>query len=99
MLVLLPNAPPFPGDSRSQFDLIYSTRGHIAKQAHGRKTLRFVAQNQAFYLKTHEGIGWAEIFKNLLQFKRPVLGAEVEWNALHIVRALGINTVTPVGYG
>lgn len=99
MVILLPNAPLHPEDSRSGFDAIFSTPGEIAKQASNRKTLRFIAQSRAFYLKTHEGIGWAEIFKNLLQFKTPVLGAEVEWTALHTVRALGINTVTPAGYG
>ncbi len=99
MLWLLPNAPRWPDGPRSQFEEIVSTSGEVAKQAGNRTTLRFLAHGRAFFLKIHTGIGWREIFKNLLIGKMPVLGAGVEWTALHAVRALGIHTVTPAGYG
>jgi heptose I phosphotransferase len=79
--------------------VICSTSGEVAKQAGNRKTLRFQTQDRAFYLKIHAGIGWREIFKNLVMCKMPVFGAGVEWAALHTVRALGVHTVTPAGYG
>lgn len=64
-----------------------------------RKTLRFVAGSNAYFIKIHTGVGWQEIFKNLLQGQLPVLGARNEYIALERLNELGVETMTVAGYG
>ncbi len=45
------------------------------------RTLRTEVAGHGFFVKIHRGIGWGEIFKNLLTAKLPVLGAGQEWRA------------------
>lgn len=54
----------------------------VKQEVASRRTYRFLRGGRAFYMKAHFGVGWREIFKNLLQLKRPVLGAENEWRAI-----------------
>lgn len=54
----------------------------VKQEVASRRTYRFERDGRAFYMKAHFGVGWREIFKNLLQLKRPVLGAENEWWAI-----------------
>jgi heptose I phosphotransferase len=54
----------------------------VKQEVASRRTYRFERDGHAFYMKAHFGVGWREIFKNLLQLKRPVLGAENEWLAI-----------------
>ncbi len=44
-------------------------------------------------MKTHMGVGWKEIFKNLLVGKKPVLGAGNEWRAIQSFEKLGVPTM------
>ena len=45
------------------------------------------------FIKLHYGVGWREIFKNLLLGRWPVLGAKNEWRALaHIFNVTDYNT-------
>ena len=86
--------PPSPN-----FHTIMAIDGEVYRAVAGRRTLRFMHLGKSYFLKTHQGVGWKEIMKNLLQFRAPVLSAKTEWQALHRLRALGIDTLTPVGYG
>ena len=38
----------------------------VYRDKEGRKTLRFMYRTKPFFLKLHSGIGWVEIFKNLI---------------------------------
>jgi heptose I phosphotransferase len=38
----------------------------VYRDREGRKTLRLELDGRGFFLKLHRGVGWAEIFKNLL---------------------------------
>ena len=70
----------------------------IYRDKEGRKTLRFRAINKAFFLKLHSGIGWREVFKNLLQFRLPVTGADNEFRAIRKLEALGVDTLSVAAY-
>lgn len=83
-------------DPFQQADLL---TGKVFRQMKSRKTLRFTVNGKAYFLKVHRGIGWVEIAKELLQFKRPVLGAENEWQALNLLKRIGVETMTPAAYG
>jgi heptose I phosphotransferase len=74
-------------------------QGKVYRSKEGRRTLRFEKNHRGYFLKLHEGIGWAEIIKNVLQFRLPVLGAANEYNACNALKMLGVDTMTPVAFG
>ena len=81
------------------FSHLFHLDGDVYRLAPGRKTLRFFHDGSYYFLKVHTGVGWKEIVKNLLQLRLPVTSALTEWGALHRLREVGIDTVTPVGVG
>lgn len=73
--------------------------GQIVKHKDGRRTLRFTLAGHAFFLKYHTGVGWREIFRNLLQLRPPVIDARNEFRALQHLAAAGIPAPVAAGYG
>jgi len=84
---------------RDPFAEIAALSGRLVRHVKTRSTSRVEIAGRGFFLKHHLGVGWKEIFKNLLQGKLPVLGAGNEFRALNRLRELGIPTMTPCGYG
>jgi len=72
---------------------------NVYRNKEGRRTLRFEKDGKSYFLKHHRGVGWAEIFKNLLQLRLPVLGAWNEYEAANKLSALAIDTLKPVAFG
>ena len=85
-----------PGDA---FEAAMSLRGELFRDMPARKTMRVWLSGRPYFVKQHLGVGWKEIFKNLLSAKVPVLGAETEWRAIQRLHALGIPTMTAVAFG
>ena len=81
------------------FDYIMQLDGEVYRDVARRRTLRFELGGKRYFLKAHYGVGWKEIFKNLLQLKLPVLGARNEWLAIQRLEQLGVQTMTLVGHG
>ncbi len=81
------------------FAAVADIHGKIYRQKEGRTTLSFELAGRGYFLKLHRGIGWGEIFKNLLQGRAPVLGAANEFEAARKLTALGVDTLTPVAFG
>lgn len=81
------------------FEQARQQQGEVFRDKEGRRTLRFEIAGRGFFLKLHQGVGWREIFKNLLQFRLPVLGAENEYLAIKALEKLGIDTLSVAGYG
>lgn len=73
--------------------------GEVFKRIQNRRTFRIERAGRGFFIKCHQGVGWHEIIKNLLVFKRPVLGAMNEWLAILRLHELGIETMQPVAVG
>lgn len=73
--------------------------GAVCRRREGRRTLRFAYDGRGYFLKYHQGVGWPEIAKNLVQLKKPVLGAEAEYRAIRAVDAAGLDTLTVAGFG
>lgn len=88
----------FQGDA-SLFDQIMALSGHSYRALEGRATLRVNLRGQDYFIKQHRGVGWREIFKNLLQLRWPVISARNEWMALQKLQTLGILAPKVVGYG
>lgn len=81
------------------FEAARAQRGEVFRDKEGRRTLRFEAAGRGYFLKLHEGVGWGEIAKNLLQLRLPVVGARNEYEAIQTLHRLGIDTLTIAGYG
>lgn len=85
--------------SHDGFNQIMQVKGEIYRQLEGRSTQRISLGDKAYFIKQHTGIGWKEIFKNLLQLRLPVVSARNEWRAIHRLESLAIPTLEVVGYG
>lgn len=70
----------------------------VYRDKEGRKTLRFLYRSKPFFLKLHTGIGWAEVFKNLLQLRLPVMSASNEYQAVLALQRAGVYTLTVGAY-
>ena len=81
------------------FQEIFAREGKVVRHKEGRKTFRFEFEGKAYYAKAHAGIGWSEIFKNLLTCKWPVIDASNEWHAIRRLNQVGVPTAELVGYG
>ncbi len=85
----------FPEQSLGEFCTL---DGEVFKRIQNRRTFRIERDGQGFFIKCHHGVGWGEIFKNLLQLRPPILGAGNEWRAIHRLQELEVETMTPVAY-
>ncbi len=81
------------------FEKAGQLQGKVYRNVKARRTLQFIQNGNSYFVKIHEGIGWREIFKDLVQFRKPVLGAENEWLAIKRLQELDVDTMTAVAYG
>ena len=84
---------------RDPFREVDKLEGEIYRAVASRRTLRFEHQGKNYFAKVHKGVGWLEIVKNLVLFRKPVLGAGDEWQAIGRLEALGVETMTVAAYG
>lgn len=73
--------------------------GDTFRNLENRRTLRFEVNGNGFFLKFHKGVGWHEIFKNLIMLKTPVLGAGNEYKAICHLEELGLSTTKVAAFG
>ena len=83
---------------RDPFIEVNKLKGDIFRDVAGRRTLRFEFAGKRYFAKIHQGVGWREIFKNLIVGKMPILGADNEWCAIAKLQECGISTMTAVGF-
>ncbi len=85
--------------SADTFDALMQLQGKAFRDVKGRKTIQVELAGNSYFLKQHFGVGWREIVKNLLSFKKPILGAMTEVCAIEKLGELGIATTPLVAYG
>ncbi len=81
------------------FAKVSELEGEVFRQVKSRKTLRFEFEGKSYFAKIHLGVGWPEIFKNLLTLKKPITSAANEWHGINKLTDVGIDTMTAAGYG
>ncbi|MBC7698771.1 MAG: lipopolysaccharide core heptose(I) kinase RfaP [Bacteroidia bacterium] len=81
------------------FEYFMQIQGKVFRDVPGRKTLQANIDGKSYFIKQHFGVGWREIFKNLLSFKLPILSAITEVNAIQKLNEIDIATTPLVGYG
>ena len=84
---------------RDPFQSAFELTGESYRQVKSRHTFRVEIEGNGYFVKLHRGIGWAEYFKNLFQFKSPVTDAGQEYRALLHLREHGVDSMTPAAYG
>lgn len=87
------------GQKSDTFVEAMALEGKAFRDVPGRKTSQLTLAGDSYFIKQHYGIGWGEVFKNLLSFKKPILGAMTEVKAIKKVTSLGIPTTPLVAYG
>ena len=81
------------------FSAVNRLQGKVYRQVARRCTLRFEVNGVGYFVKIHRGVGWPEIFKNLIMGRLPVLGAKQEYEAIRHLTAHNVATMTLAGYG
>lgn len=99
MFILNPKLRAFFSTQSSLFTQIMALNGKVYRAVENRRTQRIQLGNEYYFLKQHFGVGWKEIFKNIVQLRLPVLSAKNEWRALQQLEKLGIRTPELMGYG
>ncbi|MFT3848017.1 MAG: lipopolysaccharide core heptose(I) kinase RfaP [Propionivibrio sp.] len=84
---------------RDPFVAIEALEGEVFRELEARRTLRTEVDGHGYFVKIHRGVGWAEIVKNLLSLRWPVLGAANEWRAIGRLGELGVDTMRGVAFG
>ncbi|MBQ0269503.1 lipopolysaccharide core heptose(I) kinase RfaP [Providencia huaxiensis] len=74
-------------------------QGEVFRALETRKTLRFELEGRSYFIKIHYGTTLKEVLKNLLSFRLPVLGADREWNAIHRLTQVGVDTMNGRAFG
>lgn len=81
------------------FEALMQLAGERYRYLDGRTTARVIIGGKPYFIKQHRGVGWAEIIKNLLQGRAPILGARPEYEALKRLAALGVGVPRVMGFG
>jgi heptose I phosphotransferase len=81
------------------FEAVEALEGKVVRAMDGRRTFRTEISGRGYFVKIHRGVGWREIFKNLLSARLPILGADNEWLAARRLAKLGIDSLHAVAFG
>ncbi len=81
------------------FERMQNLQGEVYRAVASRRTLRFEAGGRAYFAKIHQGTGWAEIFKNLVTLRLPVIGARNEYEACRHLERCGVTAPTVAAFG
>ncbi len=81
------------------FSALMQLSGKAFRDVRGRKTMQISLGGKSYFIKQHFGVGWGEIVKNLLNLKKPILGAMTEVHAIQKLDEIGIATTPLVAYG
>lgn len=87
------------GEKCDTFEKVMALSGKVFRDVPGRKTSQVNILDKSYFVKQHFGVGWKEIVKNLLSFKKPIVSAMTEVSAINAVTAAGITTTPLVAYG
>jgi hypothetical protein len=85
--------------AENAFDVMMQMQGKVYRDVKGRKTIQVNFAGRSYFLKQHFGVGWKEIVKNLISFKKPILGALTEVEAIQKLGEIGISTTPLIAYG
>lgn len=74
-------------------------QGELFRDMPSRRTLRFTLGEARYFAKIHTGVGWGEIFKNLLSGRLPILDATAEQRAIEHLDRHQVESMEMFGFG
>lgn len=80
------------------FAQIAAFEGEVFREVEQRRTLKTKIGEGFYFAKIHYGVGWAEIIKNLLQMRLPVLSARNEFEAIEALTLAGVPTMSTAAF-
>lgn len=98
MSVVIENHNP-NWDGENLFDKFRTLPGEEFRNIQNRRTYRFEDNGKSYFCKFHSGVGWAEIVKNFITLRLPVIGAANELRAIKRLTELGVETMTITAFG
>lgn len=84
---------------KDAFAEVAAFSGEEFRRVKSRRTFRIEIGGEGFFIKHHLGVGWREIIKDLLQFKKPVTGARGEYEAIRHLEKENVPTMACAGFG
>jgi heptose I phosphotransferase len=84
---------------KNLFDYFMQQKGEVYRKLENRCTSRFEYQGKYYFIKQHFGVGWKEIFKNMIQGRWPILSAKNEWLANQKLQTINIPSIEILAYG
>ncbi len=81
------------------FERAMQLDGKVYRDVPGRRTMRVEIAGKPYFVKQHFGVGWREIFKNLLSLRLPIVSALTEWQAIQRLGELNIPTTPAIAVG
>ena len=81
------------------YNLLLKLDGQVYREKEGRRTFRFEVAGQTYFAKVFMGIGWKALLSCLLKFRKPVISAEKEKQAIEKLPRIGIATMHLAGFG
>ncbi len=81
------------------FDKLMAVEGQVHRAVKNRRTIEFEVAGRRYFIKAHRGVGWGEVFKNLLYGRAPIVSAEPEWRAIESLNTVGVATAGVAGKG
>ncbi len=81
------------------FEYLMHIDGQVFRAVATRQTVKVKFGQRYYFIKRHNGVGWLEILKNWMTFKRPVVSARNEVEAIQALTDLNIPTTPYVAHG
>jgi heptose I phosphotransferase len=81
------------------FAAAFALEGETFRALEQRQTLAFTANGKRYFIKRHRGATWAEILKNLLSLRLPVVSARNEYRAIRKLQELGLRAPVIAAFG
>lgn len=85
--------------AKEDFERLWQLPGETYRRTKGRRTLRVVIGERAYFAKLHRGIPWRDAAKDLLGLKWPVVGAGREFAACRHLAAHDVPVAAVAAYG
>jgi heptose I phosphotransferase len=81
------------------FSSVSELTGEIYRAVKNRRTLRVEVNSRIYFAKIHGAVGWAEILKNLITLRWPVVGATNEYVASRALKDAGVRVPEVAAFG
>lgn len=81
------------------YELLARLDGKVYREKEGRRTFQFEVAGKSYFAKVFMGFGWKALLACLLKFRKPIVSAENEKQAIEKLQRIGIATMKLAGYG